>query len=470
MPDPAAIEMQTPSPDRALVLHTTDLRVLDNRPLVEAHTRHETVFSAIVIDPHVFRRTAFDIPRFSARRVAWYLDAVRDLRRTYRAKGGDLVVRVGEPVAEVRRLVEQLGASVIYAQAAKTDEERKTLRALEEGVPQATCEWRWNDVLVDPPDWPVPPSSFPRSFTGFRKKFEQRCTVPQPLEAPQSFASLAVAPGEIPSLESLGFTPLSIDSRSPIAPLEAGETGAWRQLDAYVWRDDRLRVYKETRNGMTGWGDSSKLSPYLALGLISPAAVFHQVLAYEAQRVANASTYWLRFELLWREYFHAMALACGNRLFHRSGVKRVHRPWSSDHATFVRWTEGRTGCAIVDACMRELAATGFSSNRARQIAASFLTHYLGIDWRWGAAWFEHHLIDHDPCSNWGNWQYVAGVGTGPRDRPMSMRFQAERYDADGSFRTRWLPETQDWATDALHRSHPEGPDAWVTPTAPYSAP
>ena len=212
---------------------------------------------------------------------------------------------------------------------------------------------------------------------------------------------------------------------------------------------------------MTEWGDSSKLSPYLALGLISPVSVFHQVLTYEQKRMSNQSTYWLRFELLWREYFHAMALACGNSLFQRDGVKRISLSWSSDRDAFTRWTQGQTGVPIVDACMRELAMTGFSSNRARQISACFLSNYMGVDWRWGAAWVEQHLIDYDPCSNWGNWQYVSGVGTGPQDRVMSMRRQADRYDGSALFTRRWVEELGDVGLDEIQRHTPWGPDDWA---------
>ena len=141
-------------------------------------------------------------------------------------------------------------------------------------------------------------------------------------------------------------------------------------------------------------------------------------------------------------------------------------PWSADHEAFVRWTQGQTGVPIVDACMRELAATGFSSNRARQIAAAFLTRYLRIDWRWGAAWFEAQLVDHDPCCNWGNWQYVAGVGTGPRDRAMSMRRQADRYDEGNVFTQTWVPELRGLASHLVQSRTPWSPEDWYPRSVP----
>ena len=304
------------------------------------------------------------------------------------------------------------------------------------------------------------------SFSKFRREFERRCTVPQPIDAPSSMPSPPIDSGRIPNLESLGFESQVIDVRSPIATLAYGETGAWQQLDNYVWQGDHLRGYKQTRNGMTEWSDSSKLSPYLALGLISPRSVYDQIDIYEQERVANQSTYWLQFELLWREYFHALGRFVGTRLFLRSGIRDRVLPWLEDKTVFTHWTAGYTGCPIVDACMRELAQTGYMSNRGRQIAASFLVKYLGVDWRWGAAWFEHHLIDYDACSNWGNWQYLAGVGTDTKDRVFSMRKQAQYYDTNAQFIKRWLPEFRDEPAERLIALNPWGPDDWRQASQP----
>ena len=460
----------------ALVVHFNDLRITDHRPLVEAAACFDVVYAMVVVDPRWMHRSAQGSPRMSARRFQWFCEGVKDLRSAYRSRGGDLIIRVGDTAQEIRDVAQSLGVQVIYGQQAKTSEEISTRKEIEDLLDGVTCQWRWNDVLVDPNQLPTPASTFPRSFTGFRKKFEQSCTVPFPLDAPISFESVPIDPGPLPTVEDLGFELQPIDIRSPIAKLTGGETGAWQQLEHYIWQGDHLRDYKQTRNGMTEWNDSSKLSPYLALGLISPRSIYHQVLAYEQERVANQSTYWLKFELLWREYFHALGLFCGHRLFMRSGVQQREMSWVTDVALFDRWKTGQTGCPIVDACMRELAQTGYTSNRARQIAASFLVRYLRIDWRWGAAWFEHHLIDYDPCSNWGNWQYLAGVGTDSKDRVFSMRKQAKYYDVQAKFTKRWLPEFRHHDAEAILAANPWGPDDWpqrqafwLRQTAPLTA-
>jgi deoxyribodipyrimidine photo-lyase len=132
----------------------------------------------------------------------------------------------------------------------------------------------------------------------------------------------------------------------------------------------------------------------------------------------------------------------GNRIFHKRGIKQESPKWRQDRRVFEAWCEGRTKCNFVNANMRELAATGFMSNRGRQNVASYLVHDLGVDWRLGASWFEHMLLDHDPASNYGNWIYVAGVGNDPRpNRKFNTSGQAERYDADGKYRRHWSHAT-----------------------------
>ena len=446
----------------ALLVHFNDLRITDNQPLVESAAFFDAVYPLVVIDPAVLKQQYFGIPKFSARRLDWYLKAVKDLRHSYRLLGGDLLIRLGKTDEVVSQLVSELGITAVYGQHAKTTEELALRRDIETVVGDIPCHWRWTDVLIAPNQLPMSGGSFPRSFSSFRKKFEARCTVPTPLDPPVSLSKPPIEPGDLPNLEALGFDSQLLDVRSPIATLGFGETGAWQQVENYFWRGDHLKSYKHTRNGMTDWSDSSKLSPYLALGLISPRSIYHQILNYEQERVANQSTYWLRFELLWREYFHALGLFMGNRLFHQTGVRQRPLPWLQDVEVFERWTTGRTGCPIVDACMRELAETGYSSNRARQIAASFLVKYLGIDWRWGAAWFEYHLLDYDPCSNWGNWQYLAGVGTDTKDRVFSMKKHAQFYDSEAIFVKRWLPEFRGEPAESLIAQNPWGPEDWET--------
>ena len=174
--------------------------------------------------------------------------------------------------------------------------------------------------------------------------------------------------------------------------------------------------------------------------------MLERIRRFEAEHGATEDTYWLIFELLWRDFFAFVARQHGRRLFAAGGLGRSEgdvsrgRNDSRARAAFASWCEGYTGEPFIDANMRELTATGFMSNRGRQNVASYLVHDLGVDWRLGAAFFEHHLLDFDPASNAGNWLYIAGLGNDPRpNRRFNPARQTEFYDPDGAYRTHWLP-------------------------------
>jgi deoxyribodipyrimidine photo-lyase len=159
---------------------------------------------------------------------------------------------------------------------------------------------------------------------------------------------------------------------------------------------------------------------------------------FETEFGANESSYWLWFELLWRDYFRILHLKWGSALYHARGLSDAPPP-QHNPKWFEKWCVGNTGESIVDAGMRELAATGYLSNRLRQVVASYLIYDLNCDWRAGAAWFESQLIDYDVYSNQGNWLYIAGRGTDPRGgRRFNPKKQADYHDSDKSYRSLWV--------------------------------
>jgi deoxyribodipyrimidine photo-lyase len=162
---------------------------------------------------------------------------------------------------------------------------------------------------------------------------------------------------------------------------------------------------------------------------------------HEAQYGHNDSTRALWLELLWRDFFRWTLVRHGGALFRRAGLKATARAPRQLDERFALWCQGRTGMPLVDAGMRELATTGYLSNKSRQIVAGYLIGDLQQDWRYGAAWFEEHLLDYDPASNWGNWAYLAGVASDPRRQQLSNTLrQARQYDPDAAYVSLWLPE------------------------------
>jgi len=228
-----------------------------------------------------------------------------------------------------------------------------------------------------------------------------------------------------------------------------GESAALAHLSTY-FSNAAPASYKETRNALDGWTSSCKFSPWLASGCLSVRKILQSLREYETQRGANDSTYWIYFELLWREYFQWYAKRHGAKLFRFTGLtkKPLHTSFYSER--FKKWREGQTPWAIVNACMNELNNTGYLSNRGRQIVASCLVNELQLDWRCGASYFEQQLIDYDVASNWGNWQYIAGVGADPRGgRHFNLQKQTQIFDPEHQYIQRWADPDPDCVIDSL---------------------
>ncbi|KAK7881819.1 hypothetical protein WMY93_030228 [Mugilogobius chulae] len=303
----------------------------------------------------------------------------------------------------------------------------------------------WGSTLYHRDDLPFNHiSRLPDVYTQFRKVIESQSRVRPVFPTPETLKPIppGLEEGAIPTAEDLKLTEPVDDSRSAF-PCRGGESEALARIKHYFWDTNAVATYKETRNGLIGVDYSTKLAPWLAIGCISPRYIYSQIKSYETQRTANQNTYWVIFELLWRDYFKFVALKYGNQIFHINGLQNKSSPWKKDMKLFNAWKEGRTGVPFVDANMRELAMTGFMSNRGRQNVASFLTKDLGLDWRMGAEWFEYLLVDYDVCSNYGNWLYSAGVGNDPREnRKFNMIKQGLDYDNNGDFVRQWVPELQ----------------------------
>jgi deoxyribodipyrimidine photo-lyase len=433
---------------RVLLWHRRDLRLTDHEPLQRAVTDQATVFPCYCFDDREFGTMAQGFPKTGAFRAQFIIESVADLRQQYRSIQSDLIIRRGLPEIILPALIAELGITDLYFHHYPTTEEQIVERAVLQGISIEHQSW-WGHTLYLPQDLPGQIDELPELFTKFRKQIEGNpaqksikglIKVREPWPAPTQLQPISIVPGELPQLADLGLVQPEVDDRAVIA-FPGGETAGKQRLQEYFWKGDRLKTYKETRNGMVGADYSSKFSPWLALGCLSPRWIYQEVQRYEQERVRNESTYWLIFELLWRDYFAFIAAKHGAKIFQPGGLRGLNLPWKQDIPRFELWCQGRTGFPLVDANMRELSATGFMSNRGRQNVASFLTKNLGIDWRWGAEWFESLLIDYDPASNWGNWNYTAGIGNDARGfRFFNIYKQSKDYDPQGTYVKLWLPE------------------------------
>ena len=211
-------------------------------------------------------------------------------------------------------------------------------------------------------------------------------------------------------------------------------------LENYIWQKKLPLTYKETRNGLIGEDYSTKFSKYLAVGALSAQLIFNEIKRFEKVHGESESTYWIIFELLWRDFFKLQARKQKSLFFLKHGYNHKKANQSQHNSTkFAAWCEGKTANNFINAFMIQLKSTGYMSNRGRQIVASFLVHDLQCDWRAGASYFESKLIDFDPALNWGNWAYIAGVGSDPRpSRTFNTDKQQATYDPNREFINFWL--------------------------------
>jgi deoxyribodipyrimidine photo-lyase len=380
------------------------------------------------------------------------LQAIDELRDSWRSQGSALFVMRGDPSECVPALAARLGVRQVHTAPCPAFDERRENEATERALATAGAKLLVHDetTMIAADDLPFAIGGLPEVFSNFRRLVEKSCRVRAPLAVPtlaplpeglradaEASANATMATAESAEAREAAA---STDPRAPFT-VHGGRSHGLARMQRWFWQTDCVARYKETRDGLVGADFSSRLSPWLALGTLSPREVAAEIRRYEAERVANDSTYWLFFELLWRDYFHFWVRRWQGRAFKASGVLGRTPCGVQDREAFRRWCEGRTGEPFIDASMRELAATGQLSNRARQVVASWLSRTAGIDWRWGAAWFESQLIDFDVGPNWGNWQYVAGVGNDPRNRVFDVRAQASRYDEDGAYRACWGAST-----------------------------
>ena len=443
--------------ETTVVWFRRDLRVRDHQALTAAAARGQVV-CVYVLDPRRWeaasaRGRQLEGPRAGPHRTRFLLASVQALRASLRSLGGELVVLVGPAEDRLPGLLREVSATALHYHQDIGVEAGQEERAVAAAAAALDVEVQpfWDRTLIAPEDLPFAVARTPESFSSFRKKVERERRYVAPIAAPDQLRFGPSPPSDpLPDVEALAGAAAVDDPRaSPRAV--GGEAEAWRRLRTWWWEQDRLKSYKQTRNGMLGDAYSSRLSPWLAQGCISARSVQAEVERYERERVQNESTYWMTFELLWRDYFQWITQKHGAALFRASGLQGVPVPWERDEAAFSRWRDGRTGFPIVDACMRELSATGSLSNRGRQIVTSFLTKNLGVDWRWGAEWFEATLIDYDVGSNYGNWNYGAGVGNDSRGfRYFHLATQADKYDRDGAHARHWCSELAQLPARCVH--------------------
>ncbi|MCL4163680.1 UNVERIFIED_CONTAM: hypothetical protein GTU68_064699 [Idotea baltica] len=434
--------MQQKQESTGLVWFRNNLRVNDNSSLYKATQQHKKVIAVFFFDPKWFEKDKFEFRKTEKFRAKFLIETVKDLEQNLADLNIILLTYFDSPENRIHKLCDTFSIDAIYTQKEWTSEEVNTNNLIKNTLSEATKFIEdYDQFLFHPEKVTEEYSKIPDIFTVFRKKCEKYVTVlPEVLTDKMSSKNLIEQTTTIPTLNDLGF----INFKTPIKtafPFSGGENKALERLDYYFFESKKIAFYKKTRNGLVGEDYSTKFSPWLANGSISAKTIYWKVKEFEQKFGANQSTYWIIFELIWRDYFKFISLKYNSKIFKIGGILDKNYEWKNTKNSIQKWIDGETYDAFVNANMIELKETGWMSNRGRQNVASYFAKELLLDWRIGAAYFESMLLDYDVHSNYGNWMYVAGVGNDPRDRKFNTKLQAERYDANHKFRNLWLEKT-----------------------------
>jgi deoxyribodipyrimidine photo-lyase len=425
--------------DTVIVWFRRDLRVHDHPALSHAVARARHVVPVFVLDERLLDG------RWPSDNRAWFLvGSLYALDVQLRARGGRLILRTGPPELVIPRLAAEVGAGAVLVTRDVGPYARRRDRAVAAALAAdgRSLLAQRGLLLAEPDELRTAAGAGYTVFSPFWRalqRIERRAILPAPSRIP---VPLGIDAGSLPAARP-----------APAALPEAGEEAARRRLRA--WTDQGVEFYHERRNDLAG-GGTSRLSQDLHLGLLSVTEV------EAACGGPGAGPEAFRRQLAWREFYHHL-------LWYRPELASapfqqrfgsVFRSGAEEREAVTAWREGRTGVPVVDAGMRQLGATGWLPNRARLIVASFLTRHLLVDYHVGEDHFMRHLVDGDLANDNGGWQWTAGVGTDaqPWFRIFNPVLQGQRFDPDGTYVRRWVPELANIPDARIHHPWMMSPD------------
>ncbi len=423
----------------AIVWFRRNLRLTDNTPLIAAAESGRPIIAVYVHDPgHPLGGAS-----------AWWLHhSLSSLDRSLQHLGGSLVVACGDAASAIGRIVAETGASEVFFSHRYESFSRDEEDLLEQNLANDIELHGFDDALLTPPNAIATRGGTPfKVFTPYWKSAVERGDPAPPRPAPRKMIFAAVA-GSL-RIDDLRLLPVAPDWSDGLRNTwQPGENGALNQLDAAV---DNAHLYAAQRD-RPDLDITSRLSPFLHFGELSPRQAWHALRSEASKSTSSKGSEALIRQLYWREFSSYL-------LFHFPRLPEEplrpefeHFPWTNDTGAKEAWQRGATGYPLIDAGMRQLWQTGWMHNRVRMIVASFLVKNLMIDWQTGADWFLDTLVDADLANNSAGWQWVAGCGTdaAPYFRIFNPVLQSAKFDPDGNYIRRWVPELADLPTANIH--------------------
>lgn len=426
-----------------LVWFKNDLRLHDNEALCQAISKCDQLVFFFSVEPHLYKTIDFKFKKAGINRFKFLEQTLVNLQKKLEDIGGHLIVSSHSAVEELPKLVEAFEISEVYAEDEYAQEELDIKHNIVKQLPEVNFNFYWGKTLYHIDDIPFSIAEIPMTSKAYRIPTSKASRVRPTFKAPEHVVSHPGASSTtFPSYEIYDFTASEYDAAKLF--LKGGEDEALSRLRYYMFESQLLTGYRWSRNQSLGLDYSSKFSPYLALGCLSPRLIYEAVKDYESKVKKNQSTWWLIFELVWRDFFTFKGMKMGNALFSSEGYKHKKINFENDENKFERWQHGTTGIPFIDAHMRQLNETGYMSNRGRVNCASYFVKDLNIDWTWGAAYFESRLIDYDVSANWMNWhmQTFEIYYTNPVHQ--SLKYNANDYIA------KWIPELTTIKDNRIH--------------------
>lgn len=393
---------------RIIYWFRNDLRLQDNEALCSAVESAKEIVPVYVFDPRQFENTRLGFRRTGALRAQFLIDSVKNLRDNLQKKGGNLLIRIGDPEKIISQLAEEFNAEYVYTSKEIAPQETRVESLLSKNLKLSNIDIKlfWMDTLVHAVDLPFSIAKLPADYAGFVNQIKDNLRVKEPFTTLDKITLPAeYDAGSIPSLADLGINEYEIpelNNKSNIS--SGGETAALKMFEDfiqdYILKDKDL----ETNDSIT----DSRISDWLSIGCISARYIYHHIKSVQADPLKTEATI---NNLLTRDYFHWTLLRYGPRLFKPSGIKHdFSKQWANDNELYEKWINGQTTDEQVNTIMKKLVAEGYLTLAERETAAIFLAHTDGVNWTWGAMYFESHLMDYEVSVNWGRWNNIAGVG------------------------------------------------------------
>lgn len=416
---------------KTLIWFKNDLRVNDHQGVSWALQNSSEILAIYCLNENL-----------APERKKFVMESVEDLRRQLQGLKIELTVTTLPALGAIPDLVKSQQIQTVLCSKEFNSQDAFLVSQVTKKISPIELKTFETSTLLSSEKLPFQISEMPEVFTSFRKLVEKKWHV-------EPCLPLVLA-------DQSRHHVTSVQKINQGLVFHGGTCAALNRLDEYFQETKSVSHYKDTRNGLIDMNDSSKFSPWLSLGCLSARQIYWELKKYEDLHGANESTYWLVFELLWRDYFKFLAEKIKQRLFDFNGLKKNQSEKkfymkndlpskTEQQELFQKWMDGQTEDSFINANMIELKCSGWMSNRGRQNVASYLSKTLNVDWTWGSQFFAERLVDYDCESNWGNWLYVAGVGTDPRDRIFNPQRQAQMYDPHSEYQKIWLNLTKNEA-------------------------